>query len=97
MVSLRADSLPLGERRKFIGKVKVCAGPYFCPMCGSLGEDIFHLVGRCVELKDLRMFGQERLEEEDLVKIMGKKNFGDLRRLGRFLKQAMEHRERFLE
>ena len=36
LIEMKADSLPLGQRRKFIGREKSKAGPYFCPMCGGL-------------------------------------------------------------
>ena len=63
LIEMRADSLPLGQRRKFIGREKSKAGPYFCPMCGGLDESVYHLMCECEELSDWRLevFGRRGL------------------------------------
>ena len=40
---MRAGSLPLGQRKKFIGRERSKTGPYFCPMCGGLDESVHHI------------------------------------------------------
>ena len=44
--------MPLDQRRKFIGMERSKAGPYFCRLCGGLGESVYHLMCECEELID---------------------------------------------
>jgi hypothetical protein len=48
LLLVRGDSLDLGERRKFLGKFRLAADPYFCPMCGCVNENLFHFVSECI-------------------------------------------------
>ena len=54
LLSVRGDGLNLGERRIFLGKFRLAAGPYFRPMFGCVNENLFHFVSECEELSELR-------------------------------------------
>ena len=62
---VRGNFMPLGERRKYLGRNRLRDGPYSCPMCGEMDESLQHFLGDCIELRDLRLeiFGRGGLGE----------------------------------
>ena len=97
-ISGRGNFLALGERRKYLGRVRVKEGPYSCPMCGENGEDLLHFMALCPELQDLRkdLFFVNVGTSEWLVSVMGSKNYGTIRMIAKYIKLGMSHRDRFL-
>ena len=97
-MSMRADCLPLGKRRKYLGKFRVKSGPYFCPMCGCENETLQHFLAECEELSDLReeLFGVRVCGIEWIVQVMKQLSFGTIKSIGRFLRLGMRHRENCL-
>ena len=53
VLSVRRNFMPLGGRRKYLGRVKVRSDPFSFPMCGE-SEDLEHFMCYCEELKVLR-------------------------------------------
>jgi len=39
---VRGNFMPLGERRKYLGRNRLRDGPYSCPMCGEMDESLYH-------------------------------------------------------
>ena len=100
LIEMRADTLPLGQRRKFIGRKKSKAGSYFYPICGSLDENVYQLIHEWEELSDWRLevFGRGIMIlsgwwvcADDCIKCIR-----SLAMNHRSLRLAMNHRSRFL-
>jgi hypothetical protein len=87
--------LDLGERRKFLGKFQLSAGPYFCPICGCVNENLFHFVSECEELSELRneYFGRVFGSECWLIERMAERNACAIKQLCKFLRLGIKHRE----
>lgn len=97
VISVRGNFLGIGERRKYIGNYRIKNGPYQCPMCGE-EEDLIHFMGTCQELRNLRreVFSTDFGGVDWFEKILKSRNFDDFRRLGKFVRVGMAHRETFL-
>ena len=95
LLLVRGDSLDLGERRKFLGKFRLAAGPYFCPMCGLVNENLFHFVSECEELSELRneCFGRVFGSECWLIERMAERNACAIKQLCKFLRLGTKYRE----
>ena len=39
VISVRGNFVAFGDRRKYLGKIRSKAGPYFCPICGDENDD----------------------------------------------------------
>ena len=53
LLSVRKDCLDLGEKSKRWGTFRLAAGPYICPICGYVNENLFRFVSECEELSGL--------------------------------------------
>ena len=54
VIPIRDSFMPLGERRKYLGRFRSQRGLFFCPMCGEK-EDLEHFTCNCKELTELRI------------------------------------------
>ena len=97
VLSVRGNFMPLGGRRKYLGRVKVRSGPFTCPMCGE-SEDLEHFMCYCEELKVLRreIFGRDVMDRRCLENKIGSSCKVDIKNLGNFVSVGMRHREGFL-
>ena len=95
MLLVRGDSLDLVERKKFFGKFRLAAGPYFFSMCGRVNENLFHIVSECEELSGLRneCFGHVFGSECWLIERMAERNTCAIKQLCKFLRLGIKHKE----
>ena len=94
ILNLRGGSIDIGEReRKFRGH---SVNPVPCPMCGEDDEDIFHFLGNCKELADLRneCFSLVLADRRWVEGIVGSRVKMTLRNLAKYVDEGLIHRER---
>jgi len=53
-MSGRGVFVAVEERKKKLGRVRVIDAPYSYLVCGDKGEDLFHFLGDCLRLQNLR-------------------------------------------
>ena len=78
---MRAAYLSLGQRRKFIGRERSKAGPYFRPVCGGLDESVYNLMCDCEEPSDwkLEVFRRGSYDFKWLVRVCVDEHFMGIR------------------
>ena len=83
LIEMRADILPLGQRRKFIGREWSKTVPQFYPMCGSLDESVYYFMCECEEFSDWRLevFGKGDYDLEWLARVCTDECFMGIRSL----------------
>ena len=78
-----------------MGKFRLAAGPYFCPMCRCVNENLFHFVSECEELSELRKecFGCKFGSECWLTEWMAERNACAIKQLRKFLRLGIKRSE----
>ena len=92
-MSIKGESLDLGKRRKFLGKFRLAARPYFCPICGCVNENLFHFVFECEELSELQKecFGRKFGSEYWLTEWIAERNTCAIKQLCKLLRLGIKH------
>ena len=74
-----------------MGKFRLTAGPYFCPVCGCVNENLFHFVSECEELSELRNECFGRVFGSWLIERMIERNACPAKQLCKFPRLGIKH------
>ena len=88
--------MPLGYRRKYLGRNRSRDGPYSCPMCGEMDESLqlffYGIVGSCAWKYLVRRLG----ERDWIYKILRRRFYLTINNIGKFVRVGMRYCDVFL-
>ena len=91
--------MPLGERRKYLGRNGLRDGPYSCPMRGEMDESFRHFLGECRELRELclEIFGRQVGGRDRILEVLRSRCYLNINNIGKLVRVGMRYREDFLK